>query len=68
MIQELVENKDKAKLKKISQQFLQNATYLLRFGAHNDTGVCWKVFVGRFWLQIQSYELETRNIENGTAR
>jgi len=24
--------------------------------------------VGRFWLQIQSYELETRNIENGTAR
>jgi len=25
-------------------------------------------FVGRFWLQIQSYELETRNIENGTAR
>ena len=39
MIQELVENEDKAKLKKISQQFLQNATYLLRFGAHNDTGV-----------------------------
>jgi len=24
--------------------------------------------VGRFWLQIQSYELETRNIENGIAR
>ena len=26
------------------------------------------VFVGRFWLQIQSYELETRNIENEIAR
>ena len=24
--------------------------------------------VGRFWLQIQSYELETRNIENGNAK
>ena len=24
--------------------------------------------VGRFWLQIQSYELETRNIENGIAK
>jgi len=24
--------------------------------------------VGRFWLQIQSYELETQNIENGIAR
>jgi len=24
--------------------------------------------VGRFWLQIQSYELETQDIENGIAR
>jgi len=30
--------------------------------------ICHARDVGRFWLQIQSYELETRNIENGTAR
>ena len=39
MISELVENHDKVKLQKLSQQYIQNATYLLRFGAHNDTGI-----------------------------
>lgn len=39
MIQELVEEEDKEGLKNMSQQFIINAMYQLRFGAHNEEGV-----------------------------
>ncbi|PIV49791.1 MAG: hypothetical protein COS19_06810, partial [Flavobacteriaceae bacterium CG02_land_8_20_14_3_00_34_13] len=39
MISALVESDDRQKLKELSQQRLQNATYLLRFGLHNGAGV-----------------------------
>ena len=38
-IQELIDNEDVDGLKAISQQLIQNATYSLRFGLHNDQGI-----------------------------
>jgi hypothetical protein len=35
----LIDNKDVEGLRGISQQLIQNSTYLLRFGQHNDRGV-----------------------------
>jgi len=39
MMQELVDDRDKKGLKSISQHFITNSTYLLRFGAHNTEGI-----------------------------
>ncbi len=39
MIKALLDNNDVKGLKAMSQQNIKNATYLLRFGAHNDEGV-----------------------------
>ena len=39
MIEGLVQEEDLDGLKKLSQQFIKNALYQLRFGAHNEEGV-----------------------------
>ena len=39
MIGKLVEKKDLEGLRKLSQQYIQNALYKIRFGAHTDQGV-----------------------------
>jgi len=39
MISALVEENNRQGLKELSQQYIQNASYLLRFGLHNNQGV-----------------------------
>jgi len=38
-ISELIEKNNRQALKKLSQQYIKNATYLLRFGQHNLAGI-----------------------------
>jgi hypothetical protein len=39
LISRLIDDQDKPALKGLSQQYIKNATYLLRFGQHNSAGV-----------------------------
>lgn len=56
MIQELIDKKDKAGLQGLSQQYIDNAWYKVRFGMHNELGVhgacCLEIL---HWLQIGKY-------------
>ena len=38
MVSALVEENNRQGLKELSQQYIQNASYLLRFGLHNNQG------------------------------
>jgi len=57
MIQDLVDARDEAGLKAISQQYVQNTWYKVRFGLHNKLGVHGACTLEMLhWLQLGKYK------------
>ena len=60
MIQDLVDARDEDGLKAISQQYVQNTWYKVRFGLNNNLGVHgawavhWKCYIGCSWASTNT--------------